>query len=280
MIKLQNTLLLIIALLFSNVCIAQTTIKEYKANDHIYLVGDRVFSLYYITPDGVIVIDPINDAIAKKTMQLIKEKTNLPVKYVIYSHNHWDHNGGGQTYKDQGAEFIMHGEAFKNLAENKKIITPDSIWKGNQNSITLGNKQVELFYYGRNHGSGMTIFRFPEYNAVFTVDLVVPDRVLYTYLPDAKPKQWLEDLYEIEKLEFNDLYMAHVRPIGSRKDIELQIQYFEDLYRATEKALQDGIPFFEIPNKVKLPQYKHFLFYDEWLHMNVWRILMEKSIGQ
>ncbi|KQS88812.1 MBL fold metallo-hydrolase [Chryseobacterium sp. Leaf394] len=242
-------------------------------------MGDRVFSLYYITDDGVVVIDPISRNIARETMKSIRRHTKLPVKYVIYSHNHWDHNLGGEIYKKEGAKFMTHEEAFKNFPPNPEVINPDETWKGNKHTLKMGKQNIELYYYGKNHGSGMTVFRFPEHDAVFTVDLIVPDRVLYAYLPDASPQNWLKDLYEIKKLSFNDLLMAHVRPIGSRKDLDLQIQYFEDLYEETKKAMEKKTPFFDIPTTVKMPQYQHLQNYNEWLHMNVWRILMEISTG-
>lgn len=50
-------------------------IREYKFKDNLYLVGDRVFSLYYITEDGVVVIDPINEKIAAETLKSIRKKT-------------------------------------------------------------------------------------------------------------------------------------------------------------------------------------------------------------
>jgi len=34
-----------------------------------------------------------------------------------------------------------------------------------------------------------------------------------------------------------------------------------------------------IPNAVKLPQYKDWWMYEEWLPMNVWRILLDDSMG-
>ncbi|RKD89875.1 MBL fold metallo-hydrolase [Mangrovibacterium diazotrophicum] len=271
---------LVLLLLLVNSVFAQTEIKEYQAQDSLYMVGDRVYSLYYITPEGVVVIDPINDRIAAETMNSIRRHTNLPVKYVIYSHNHWDHNSGGKIYKDQGAKFIAHTLAAQNMSPNEKVVSPDSLWNDHQSVFSLGGKDIELYYYSKNHGDGMTVFRFPEYNTVFTVDLVVPDRVLYAYLPDAKPQLWLETLYEMEKLDFDQLLMAHVRPIGTRKDLDLQIQYFEDLYAAVDSAMKNGTPFFEIPKTVQMPQHEELMNYDEWLHMNVWRILMEKAIGQ
>lgn len=100
---------------------------------------------------------------------------------------------------------MTHEEAFKNFPLNKDVVNPSKTWKGEKEILKVGNKETELFYYGKNHGSGMTVFRFPEHNAVFTVDLVVPDRVLYAYLPDASPKNWLEDLQQINNLKFDHL---------------------------------------------------------------------------
>jgi hypothetical protein len=52
--------------------------------------------------------------------------------------------------------------------------------------------------------------------------------------------------------------MAHVRPVGTRADLNLQISYFEDLYAEVDKAMQDGTPFFDIPTTVKLPNMNTF----------------------
>lgn len=57
-------------------------------------------------------------------------------------------------------------------------------------------------------------------------------------------------------------------------------EYFNALYLAVKKELENKTPFFEIPPTVKLPQYQHLENYNQWLPMNVWRILMEKSIGK
>ncbi|AKD03451.1 MBL fold metallo-hydrolase [Pontibacter korlensis] len=255
-------------------------IKTIKAQDNLYFVGDRTFSCFYITDKGVIVIDPLDSVRAAATMKAIRKVTNKPVTHVFYSHNHWDHISGGQIFKSQGATFVSHIEAKNTITPNPKVITPDSSWSGEKTIFRSGGKVIELYFFGRNHGDGMTVFRFPEHNAVFIIDLVVPDRVLYAYLPDASPKDWLEDLKKIQQLEFDKVYMAHVRAIGNRSDITLVQNYFDDLYAVVEKELQNNTPFFDIPGKVKLPQYKHLKNYDEWLHMNVWRILMEKSIGK
>ncbi len=255
-------------------------IETIRVQQDLYLVGDRTYSCFYLTEEGVIVIDPLDSVHAAAAMDAIKKVTDKPVQYVFYSHNHWDHISGGQVFKEQGATVISHVEAAHHITPNPAVVLPDSTWQGEKATFTLGGKTLELYFYGRNHGDGMTVFRFPEYNAIFIVDLVVPDRVLYAYLPDASPKDWVEDLKKIQALAFDAVYMAHVRAVGDRRDVTRMQQYFDDLYAAVEKELNNGTPFFDIPTTVTLPQYKNLRNYEEWLPMNVWRILMEKTIGQ
>ena len=65
-------------------------------------------SLFVVTEDGVIATDPVNSKNAADMRAAIAEVTDQPVKYVVYSHQHWDHVLGGQVFKDEGAEFISH----------------------------------------------------------------------------------------------------------------------------------------------------------------------------
>lgn len=260
-------------------CQAQA-IETIQVQEDLYFVGDRTYSCFYLTNEGVVVIDPLDSTHAAATMAAIRKVTMKPVTYVFYSHNHWDHISGGQVFKEEGTKFVSHTEAKNQLTPHPQVIIPDSTWSGNKAIFTYGGKTMELYFYGRNHGDGMTVFRFPEYKAVFIIDLVVPDRVLYTYLPDASPKNWLEDLEKIQQLEFKTVYMAHNRVVGDRTDITLMQNYFRDLYGAVEEAMESEVPFFDIPQTVKLPQYSHLQKYDEWLHMNVWRIMMEKTTGK
>lgn len=275
----MNKIRILLILLLTTVVYGQE-INTIKVKDNLYMVGDRTYSLFYITDTCVVVIDPLSERHAKATLQAIKKVTNLPVTHLFYSHNHWDHISGGKVFKNEGAKIISHGEASTRIPFNPVVVMPDETWSGEHKTYTIGNKEIELFCYGRNHGDGMTVFRFPEHNIVFVVDLVVPDRVLYAYLPDASPEKWVESLKKIDNLKFDTLLMAHVRAVGTRKDLHLIQEYFDDLYSAVQAELDKGTNLFNIPDTVKLPKYKKWINYEKWLPMNVWRILMEKSIGQ
>ena len=278
---IKNYIYLFIVVFSFGFNLKSQNITTYKVKDNLYFVGDRTFSCFYITDKEVIVIDPLDSLRASATLSEIQKITTKPVTKVFYSHNHWDHISGGQIFNQKGTEFIAHIDAKNNITPNPEVIPPTTTWEGNKKIYHLGNGQdIELYFFGLNHGAGMTVFRFVEHNAIFVIDLVVPDRVLYAYLPDASPKDWVETLKEIQKLEFDDVYMSHMRVAGDRRDITFMQEYFDALYKAVQTELDEGTSFFDIPKKVKLPQYEHLQNYEEWLPMNVWHILMEKSIGK
>ena len=80
-----------------------------KIDDHIYTYrrGNHR-TMFVVTDEGVIVLDPMKTAIAEGMYKVIRELTDAPIKYMIYSHNHWDHTGGGKVFKDAGAVVVAH----------------------------------------------------------------------------------------------------------------------------------------------------------------------------
>ena len=54
------------------------------------------YSVFLVTPDGVIVTDPINAEAATWLEAEIARRFDQPVKYLILSHDHRDHSAGGE----------------------------------------------------------------------------------------------------------------------------------------------------------------------------------------
>lgn len=251
--------------------------------DGLYSVGNGfVYNAFLVTDEGVLVFDSVDANHAQQTMDAIRGVTDLPIQYLIYSHNHYDHESGGQIFKDAGATVLSHEEAAAWLETNPNpnVVMPDETWSGDTHTVTSGGRDVILHYFGMNHGRGMTVFEFPDVRAIFTVDLVVPHRVGFTYLPDFSPKEWERSLGEILALDFDTVLFAHNAASGTRQDVELQLQYLQDLRAAIFAELEAGTNFTDIPYVLELPQYADWDNYEDWLHMNVWRYLMEIYIGE
>jgi len=95
---------------------------EYKGQEIGKLTGDVYYarmddyvSVFMVTPEGVVLVEPIGTEFATWLKAEIARRFNVPVKYVIYSHSHWDHASGGAVYADT-ARFIGHENMLKNIA--------------------------------------------------------------------------------------------------------------------------------------------------------------------
>src|SRR4029077_14791855 len=90
-----------------------TATTKLDATDNVYIFrygGHQ--AMFIVTPAGVIATDPISERRpAKPYIDAIQAVTKAPIKYVIYSHSHFDHIAGGKPFKDLGATFVAHKNA-------------------------------------------------------------------------------------------------------------------------------------------------------------------------
>jgi len=83
--------------------------------DVYYARSDDYVSAFMVTSEGIVLVEPIGTEFATWLKGELDRRFHVPVKYVIYSHSHWDHASGGSIYADT-ARFIGHENLLKNIA--------------------------------------------------------------------------------------------------------------------------------------------------------------------
>jgi glyoxylase-like metal-dependent hydrolase (beta-lactamase superfamily II) len=83
--------------------------------DVYYARMDDYLSVFMVTPEGIVLAEPIGTDFAAWLKGELAARFKVPVRYVIYSHHHWDHASGGAVYADT-ARFIGHENMLKALA--------------------------------------------------------------------------------------------------------------------------------------------------------------------
>ena len=63
-------------------------------------------SLFLYSDEGVIVAGPINAEVARSYRQAIATVTDQPVRFVVYSHYHWDRVSGAEVFTREGAKVV------------------------------------------------------------------------------------------------------------------------------------------------------------------------------
>lgn len=262
---------------------AQTSTRKVDGTDNVYIFrygGHQ--SMFVVTPQGVIATDPISYLRpAKPYIDAIKAVTDKPIKYVVYSHHHYDHIAGGQPFKDLGATFVAHRRVKERFAELKKqkslladVVMPDQV-VDDKKSITLGGTTLELNYVGRNHSDNSLVMRLPKEKLVFVVDFAPIEQVQFRNIPDnASPLEYIASLKKLASLDWERMIPGHPYAggrLGTKKDIEDHIAYMEDLSAEVKKAADAGKCFDNAMKEVKLPKYEKWANYETALPANVER---------
>jgi len=72
-------------------------------------------TVFLVTPEGIILADPINAEFSRWLKTELAVRFKVPVRYVVYSHHHWDHASGGDVFADT-ARFVGHANMRSHLA--------------------------------------------------------------------------------------------------------------------------------------------------------------------
>lgn len=83
----------------------------------IWRVGNgNWWSLIYVTPDGIVLVDPISVDFAQWMKgELARRFPDRPVRYIVYSHSHWDHVAGAAVYADSHPHIVAQERVLKNM---------------------------------------------------------------------------------------------------------------------------------------------------------------------
>jgi glyoxylase-like metal-dependent hydrolase (beta-lactamase superfamily II) len=226
------------------------------------------FSVFLVTPDGVIASDPIDADAAQWLSDEIKTRFDKPIKYVFYSHHHADHVSGGEVFADAGAEVIAHENTPAQLKEKNVPTAMPDITFSDRHTIELGGKKVELIWPGRSHSDDLIVAYFPDERTIFTVDFISVKRLPYRTLGGSFFPDWFDTIDKVAAMDFDILAPGH-GDLGTKQDAVDHNQYLRELYAAVKQGKAEGKSVDELKGAITMENYKNWGQYDQWLQENI-----------
>ncbi len=226
------------------------------------------YSVFLVTPDGVIVTDPINAEAAAWLRDQIKQRFGKPIRYLILSHDHRDHSAGGEVFKAAGAIVVAHARAKATIiAELRPTAVPDITFERRM-TIELGGSRVELSHVGRNHSDNMIVMNFPAERVLFAVDFIPVQTVAFKTLSDGYLPDWISSLRRVEGMDFDVLAPGHGK-LGTMADVTRFREYMSALYDQVLALARQGKSLEETKAAIDLSKYQDMARFEEWGPLNV-----------
>ena len=258
---------------------AMAPFETKKITDNVYVFRYQFHqAIFVVTPDGVIASDPIGylrPQAVTTYIQEIRKITQAPIKWLIYSHHHYDHIAGGKPFKDAGATIIAHRNAKAHLEKlkNPDIPIPDLVID-DRYAIELGGVRVELHYTGRNHSDNSLVLLLPKEKLLFAVDFLPIQSVMFRNGLDGFIPDWFDSIDRVLALDWDRMIPGHPDAggrFGTKDDVRAYKQYMTDLSDAVKVAASQGKCWDTAMKEIKLPKYENWANYNNYLPGNIER---------
>jgi glyoxylase-like metal-dependent hydrolase (beta-lactamase superfamily II) len=208
---------------------------------------------FVLTENGVIAIDSGNSPDhARRALAALRAVTDLPIRYVINTHRHWDHTFGNHVFvapvvahefckrkmlanmrDDWSPEQLMTWvsrwvlkmvptlrlEQFQGL----KLVLPQITFTGRL-ELSLGETVVRLLYAGGGHTRDSIVVYVPSEKILFLSDALYPN-------PEGKIIKLAALFEKIEHLGAETFISGHEMPYG-REQFALRAEYYRSLVQA------------------------------------------------
>src|SRR5687767_2567724 len=211
--------------------------RKVEGTDNVYIFRNGNHqAMFVVTKEGVIATDPVaygKPQGGEQYVAEIKKVTQQPIRYLIYSHHHYDHIAGGKAFKEAGATIIAHRRAKQRLEKLGDPATPlpDETVDDKGRTVKLGGTTLELRYVGLNHSDSTLVMRLPKEKLIFVVDLLPVGQVPGRGMIDFHPLEAERSIKRILSMDWERMIPGHPGPgdrLGTKKDVEDQLAFLRE----------------------------------------------------
>jgi cyclase len=253
----------------------EVTVKQVASDVYFLFDFDGSNAVFLVTDEGVLVIDTrTHPRDARDLLDRIRKLTDKPIKWVINSHFHGDHQMGNSVFKAAGATFVAQKETARLMQQTQpkemarrvagfksrgydpddvKLVLPDVTFDSEM-TIRLGGREIRLFYLGPGQQAGDTFVAFPHARLLFTPGAFAKHsmpNMAFTPSVDS----WIRLLDQVAAMDFAQILPAH-GDIATRDDVKELAAMLADEYATVKDAVNRGVSLDQALKTLTFPQYK------------------------
>ncbi len=227
-------------------------------------------NVFMVTSEGIIVVDGTCSGGGQQWLkEELARRYDVPVKYVILTHDHDMHICGTQVFSDT-AVTIAHRNARPHIIrEGRNSAVPDVTFEESM-EIHLGGKLVKLYYFGPTHSDNLIQVHFPEEGVLVATDAIRAGKSIG--LPDYRDSNVNNLIDALDKLARLDNVDIVVPGHAGLADQQGFVYFRTFLVALRDRVLDEMVvcrSIEEILERVKMEDFSDYGNYNEWLRANV-----------
>jgi len=161
-------------------------VNAIKLAEGVYFGQAGQSNMWVEFEDFILVADgPTNEMQSLEVIRQIRNTVgDKPIRYVVTTHHHADHQGGIRTYAAEGATIVTHAlneAVMREFLARPHTLKPDRYSQSNREAqielvtdrrtITDGSRTVELMHLPNPHTDGCLVIYLPQEKLIFESDL-------------------------------------------------------------------------------------------------------------
>ncbi len=222
---------------------------------------------FLVTPEGVLVVDSgLNETEGKKLLAAIRSVSDQPVRYLINTHYHPDHQGANSVV---GSEAIVISTPFtrtRTLELEKRApagmrLRAATATFNSQVTIHTGGYDVAVRFLGPAHTMGDALVYFRQQHAWALGDLFLNH--CSPAMDEGSAENWVQALDAALATPAQTFVPGHFET-GTRDDVKLFRDYLADLVAQVREGIKRGAPLEEIQKQLRVEKYESFRQYPKY----------------
>ena len=233
-----------------------------QLTEHVYRFGLRHprygmhNGMFVVTPEGIIVMDGICENMEWLKSEL-QSRFNVPVKYVVLSHDHQSHICDTQVFADT-AVGVGHVKIKPHIVrDGRRAIVPQVMFEDSM-ELELGGIQVQLLHLGPTHSDNMIYMHMPSEGVLFAPDFARGRNML----PDFRDLEVHNALQALRTLAYMpDVTMVldgHSRSTSTQDAFLVFRRYLQAMRDRVLERMVEGKSLAEIRKEVTMIDFKDY----------------------
>ena len=266
--KLRRVLLLLS--ISSSLATAQPTVSQIGKGLYAYISDNDASanSTFLVGAAGILVVDTgLNETEASKLLAAIRRVSSLPVRYVVNTHYHPDHQGGNAVVGPSATVISTDFTRERTLALQKDPgmkafhFEPAELTFQQQVTLHLEPYIARVYFPGKAHTSGDALVYFPEQQAISMGDLFLNHSS--PAMDNGSVESWIHALDLVLELPLENVVPGHFE-LATKPELRRFRDYLIDLYEQVRTLKEKNETLEQVRRDIHMEKYADFRQYPKY----------------